>query len=360
MKTNKAIELCDFLMQAVGFFEEVYERKVSGVSDLEGKKKRFTKNTFESRYNAFHEELISNMREYRDIDIIYDYVGNAFERYDDWGGFDEDLNREIMQGGYEVKFLLKLKLTISQYGDLIDSLTWNGSSSKKDYVEECFEREMAKLEEDTDDEEAELKPQRDDRFDFDKMNKECREMVPDALERMHFIHDRLYDFRQWQLKYDKPISADRSSGKKKNEYKYSFEYYPNFEKLCTLELERLETKLDLQKKALTHKAIENNPIIIQGNDSSPYIWNPSDTDLLELVAALHKNDTFKRKDGRPLTRKELVAYFQQIFNLEIKDVEGKLNRATGRKRNMTPFIDSLKCAFESYAEEKEGKLQGRK
>jgi len=111
--------------------------------------------------------------------------------------------------------------------------------------------------------------------------------------------------------------------------------------------------LDIEKNALTHKALANNPIIIQ-NDHYDYKWNATETDLLELVTALYKKQAFERRDGKAIKRIELINYFQELLGLEIKDVEGKLTRATGRNDN-TPFLDGLRGAFKNYKVEKDAK-----
>ncbi|HEY6914706.1 MAG TPA: RteC domain-containing protein [Paludibacter sp.] len=71
-------------------------------------------------------------------------------------------------------------------------------------------------------------------------------------------------------------------------------------------------------------------------------------------------ECIQRKNGKTLTRKEVIDYFQQLFGIEIKAPEGKLNRATNRKTNTTPFLDSLKVAFDNYGLKKEEKQRVRK
>ena len=80
---------------------------------------------------------------------------------------------------------------------------------------------------------------------------------------------------------------------------------------------------------------------------TPYSWNASVTDLIELVAALHQENIIERKNKKELTRKELIEYFRGLFDLQIKDVEVKLTRATSRYEK-TPFLDRLKHAFENF------------
>jgi hypothetical protein len=64
--------------------------------------------------------------------------------------------------------------------------------------------------------------------------------------------------------------------------------------------------------------------------------------------------------ANPLTRKEMLEYFQSILGLQIKYANSTINKATNRKINMTPFIDTIKAAFETYIKEKENKLESRR
>jgi alanine-alpha-ketoisovalerate/valine-pyruvate aminotransferase len=104
----------------------------------------------------------------------------------------------------------------------------------------------------------------------------------------------------------------------------------------------------------------NSPTPISTEQTaSPFKWNSSDTDFLELFAALYQNESIVRADGKPLTRKEMQDYFQSILGLEIKDVEGKLTKAGNRNDN-TAFLDALAQEFRNYVSGKEKKLKGRK
>jgi hypothetical protein len=90
-----------------------------------------------------------------------------------------------------------------------------------------------------------------------------------------------------------------------------------------------------------------------------YKWNATDTDLLELVTALYKTGVFVRRDGKNLERKQLTDFFQELLGMDIKDLDGKLNKAGNRNQN-TAFLDTLAQEFRNYVAEKEKKLKGRK
>ncbi len=359
MQTEKATQLCSFLLEATYVFNAVFGKREFEFPDLQAKKDCFIEAEFDRHFNEFEDELRRNMVDYYcDLALIADYIQATLTDFYSWEGFSFTLNQEIIRGKHEVPFLLKLKQKIEFYNSIITEIFKGLYEEEDSYIRTIFDEEIAKViqPDDINDPNA---PEWDFRFDFAIMKEECVIECHDTISKITLIHNRIFDFKQWQVQYDeKDVNATGLLAKSR--YKYSSEYYPNFLKLCNLELERLANQLELEKKALTHKAIANNPVVIQGSDASPYHWNASATDLLELVAALHKRDSIKRKDGRALTRKELIGYFQQTFNVEIKDVEGKLNRATSRKSNLTPFLDNLKSAFEGYAEKKEEKLQGRK
>ena len=81
------------------------------------------------------------------------------------------------------------------------------------------------------------------------------------------------------------------------------------------------------------------------------IWKKSDIDLLELIVALIESNSIVNSQGS-LTRKEAVEQFSTIFNISIKDYESKLSRGTERKKDVSPFLSSLKQAFDDYANSK--------
>lgn len=363
MQTEKATTLCDFLNTAIKYFEYAVQQKEKELPNHIRLKNTLTEETFNKMHQEYMNELASNILEYRDFVIAYNYMKNTLNAFSEWDGLGYDVTSQIISNNHDVQFLLKLKLSIEKEARSIRVLFndyFMHNSRLRNYFNDVistYEREQRKTKTPEPDKN---KPPFDERFDFDKMMTECTAKVQDALSRIGFIQDRLFDFRQWQLKYDIEDALKISFSKDGRKYKYTSEYYPKFEHLCNIELERLEKKHEIDKKILTNKAIEKNPIIIQNQVASPYKWNGSATDFLELIAALHQKNSIVRKDGKKLPRIEIIKYFMDFYNLEIKDVEGMLTRATNRKMNMTPFLDSLKIAFENYGEEKEKKLDSRR
>ena len=97
-------------------------------------------------------------------------------------------------------------------------------------------------------------------------------------------------------------------------------------------------------KAFTQKGTENK---FQHNIK----WQKTDTDFLELMTALYESRSINN-ESKDLTRKDAIMILSQIFNLEIKDVESKLVRATERKKDTSPFLGMLKKEFDDYSQKK--------
>ena len=126
----------------------------------------------------------------------------------------------------------------------------------------------------------------------------------------------------------------------------------NFEKFCTLELERLNVQLETDypyPSGKTDLSIQKNLL----NHQTPYMWKGSDADLIELATALYKAEAISRKDGKPITLKDILNMFEQMFGYKIKDtgISHMNDNVYGKSR--TPFLDSLIIAFEAYCLEQE-------
>jgi hypothetical protein len=106
-------------------------------------------------------------------------------------------------------------------------------------------------------------------------------------------------------------------------------------------------------------AVERKDFLIVNNaDRTQYdlVWNKTDTDLLELITALIETKSISNSKGN-LSRKDAIGILTEVFNHNIKDAESKLSRATERKKDISPFLASLKDAFDSYVTKKEEKYK---
>ena len=359
MKTESADKLNIFMLLALGCYTEYCFKSKQDAPLMDVDKQRFHQNVFISLFNHFIKELQENIRTYKDIDLISDYVIVSFPMIIEREAFHDDENKWTIERGYEVNFLLNLKKDIEYYIYEINACAktyvdvMNFATTLRYYFDQEKENnfnivtaEQAK----TISHISEYLPE--DRFRFSEFKNEFS-MLHINIEKIKLINERLFDFEQWQIQYDNLIN-DRDVGQY---YEYSARYYNDFEKLCGIELKRLEKLIEIELRMPMNTATIPKQEI--KSEQTSYSWNSTDTDLIELISAMYQNKSIARKDGKTLTRKELTDYFQGLFGIEIKDVEGKLTRATGRN-DKTPFLDSLKVAFENYGLEKEEKQQKRK
>ncbi len=355
MQTEKAEIFNLFVESAMTDFDKYQNRDKKSKSISENEKQKYDSKAFRTHFDNFIVELKVNINTYQDIHIVEDYVEAIFQYLININLYHEEQNRWIIETGYEVEFLIKLKKDIEYYINEIKACTLRSdlpffTNTLKYY----FETEMNKklpVENKPNDvfvKAPEPEYQLDKRFDFNALKVESDELTK-TIDKINLINDRLFDFEQWQLQNDTLIH-DRDFG---NYYELTVKYYSKFEDLCAVELRRINKMVEIEQRL-------NSQTPISVEQTPPFKWNSSDTDFLELFAALYQNESIVRADGKPLTRKEMLEYFQSILGLQIKYADSTLNKATNRKINMTPFIDSIKTAFEIYAKEKENKLESRR
>lgn len=314
---------------------------------------QFGKTDFDRMYDDFIEELISNIKEYRNIEYMDNYIEGAFDVVEGVSGYEDDIDSDIVRNGYEVKFLLEVTRSINQTLKKVEDIFYGkGEYTYSNELKRIFYEQMVLLQpdfqmsdikdgkENVEDEEAHLGTE-ERQFDFRCLKKELAG-VEGNKEKINLIHNRLIDFEQWFIE-------------KGSEYTQHFlgtkiYAHAEFYKLCMSEIKRYP----VQKEPQPDEKIKLPEL------KNHYNWTGSDTALLELVTALYHSDCIERRDGKTASRKELIDYFQSILGVEIKDVEGKLTRATNRKINRTPFLDNLRVAFESYSVEKEERQRQRR
>lgn len=333
------VNTCDEILRTTSF-------KGSSVDNILELKERFEQTNFIDLYDKFIDELKLNIREYRNIEFIDDYLSANLDFIDDINiEFDNEKRQAIIRNNYEISFMFKVYTQIFALVNQVNELYYseNDQQNYSSTLINIFYEEMKMLIPDfsmSDIENQESDDLEDisiyDRYNFNTLKQELAALEGNSQKRKHII-DTLIDFEQ------KHVS--------KQQYAHIHTRFDDLEfvKLCKIELKRYP-----EERSNNENLVYKQDLLLK------YNWKATDTDLLELITALHKNESIQRNDGKNLTRKELIEYFQQIFGLEIKDAEGKLTRATNRKINMTPFLDNLKVAFENYAEEKEDKQQRRR
>jgi len=71
-------------------------------------------------------------------------------------------------------------------------------------------------------------------------------------------------------------------------------------------------------------------------------WTKPKTDLVELIYALHSSESVNNGEV-PL--KHIASAFEQLFNVNLGDYYRTFQDIAIRKKNPTPFLDTLKVAF---------------
>ena len=79
------------------------------------------------------------------------------------------------------------------------------------------------------------------------------------------------------------------------------------------------------------------------------IWNQKLSAIMELVIALLESNSLIHPDGRKPKQNEAISFFEQVFQIDIKDPRGALHRAANRKKDVVPFLRELMDAFQKYS-----------
>lgn len=356
MNLSAAKAFNGFILEAKNAFDRVFNREVTE-EELEQIKARFINAEFQRFMYDFTDELLVNYKAYRVESIISEYVNLTISdvRYI---AFSDDIIALIIKNEWECNFLFSLKKEIENQVDFIAKFfKINPDFERIELMKYC---KLLESIERHNNEGVDIItfgvgiPIKEHRFNFEFLLQECADLN-NNVDRIRLLIGRLYEFEQWKVQYQNFFNCSVSDIAKHCDKDYLI-----FEKLCQLEIEKLQ-KLDaIEKSAQAIDIPENQTVSTESTNTPDYVWKSSATDLLELVTALYQNKSIERRDGKPLTRKELIEYFQQVFDIKISDIEGKLSKATNRKVNQTPFIDSMKVAFITYAKEKEDKLDNRR
>lgn len=356
MQTEKAIALNEFLNNSANLVISIVKEEKPLPIEIIDVLSKLTEECFENHFAAFEDELQANILEFKEYDIVYNYIQHYLAEINNWIGFDADFVKQIFVYNQHVNELIKAKQLIEKYKQQIS-----------DYLEcEYFIgdliNKMNRL----------LHPERyeepkkqvfvpDIKYDFEELKKELtnKDAKLTTLQKIAFINDRDAEFKQWQTVHDTENDYDYNGKVIGKKHPITKRHYPHFTQLCVLEIGRLQNALKLENARINQKAIEKNSVIIKASEKPPYKWNSTDSDFLELFAALYQNESVVRADGNPLTRKEMLEYFQGIMGIEIKDTEGRLTKV-GIRENNTAFLDKLAQQFRNYVSGKEKKLQSRK
>lgn len=114
-------------------------------------------------------------------------------------------------------------------------------------------------------------------------------------------------------------------------------------------LSLLDAEIEMVKEYLRHCADDTGTgmeIRPQGcKRKSALHWNGTDSDLIELVAALMATGAVGCAEGRKLTIVDVIRVFEDAFNIKINALYTKRGKVFDRCRDSTPFIDSLRKSY---------------
>ena len=112
----------------------------------------------------------------------------------------------------------------------------------------------------------------------------------------------------------------------------------------------LDAEIEMIKEMFRHGGgMEGlKPEIVNGTGKKAGItlnWNGTDSDLIELVAALMAAGAVTSAEGRKLTVIDVIRGFEEMFHLKINALYTKRGKVFDRCTDTTPFIDSLRVSY---------------
>lgn len=81
-------------------------------------------------------------------------------------------------------------------------------------------------------------------------------------------------------------------------------------------------------------------------------WNGTDSDLIELVAALMAAGIIGSMQGKKVTVVDVIKVFEEAFHLKINALYTKRGKVFDRCTDTTPFIDSLRNSYNRMLQER--------
>ena len=102
-------------------------------------------------------------------------------------------------------------------------------------------------------------------------------------------------------------------------------------------------------------APELKPEIIKDAEDKSVVmltWNGTDSDLIELVAALMATGAIGSRNGDKLTVISVIRAFEDMFHLKINALYTKRGKVFDRCTDTTPFIDSLRVSYNRMLEKR--------
>lgn len=109
-------------------------------------------------------------------------------------------------------------------------------------------------------------------------------------------------------------------------------------------LSYLEAERHLLLLQIRFPALKSTADSTAGNN---IIWSAAytQTDLMELISALHAAGAINRADGRPVELKTLIRAFERFLNISIRNPERCRYATINRSLHLTKFLNRLREAL---------------
>lgn len=122
-------------------------------------------------------------------------------------------------------------------------------------------------------------------------------------------------------------------------------------------LSLLDAEIEMVKELFRYENIipELKSEIIKDAENKSVVmltWNGTDSDLIELVAALMAAGAISSRNGDKLTVISVIRAFEDMFHLKINALYTKRGKVFDRCTDTTPFIDSLRVSYNRMLEKR--------
>lgn len=345
MEKKCAIAYRDFVLEAEKAFNRIYAQEVEITpAEIQELKEQYSEAQFEKMYGDFENELRSNLKKYEGTSFIYAYLKNVFEVACRTIDCYSQIPEIIIKQDFETEFLLKLWKTVNDalesfsyycgvtYGGLYIPLYKHLDDIKNEKPEMIIEEDE--------------KPIFDPRFDFKYLKSELEDSDLTPEDKCNLVNNRLFDFLQWQKQYDVYDDFHISWGSPdESKYRFTRELYPNFEKLCKLEMDRWRDASQGVQKNDTKKAEKKQQATFK-------IASKRKTDVVKILSAMYDSKMFANADGKPATNKqELMEAFGEFLGEDLKTYSTLLSQAKDKNTDLfLKIFDDLKRAGREYFE----------
>lgn len=160
-------------------------------------------------------------------------------------------------------------------------------------------------------------------------------------------HLRRLNYTKIELSFLKQMSDGMTDGRH-----VLYDVFVN-KSLALLETEiRLIKDLYMDKYVPSTFQVEKLPEYRTGKKLISLTWNGTDSDLIELVAALMAAGVIGTTVGRKVSVVDVIHVFEEAFHLKINALYTKRGKVFDRCTDTTPFIDSLRNSYNRMLEKR--------